>query len=228
MAGGYSLLSICPTYARRVTTSFSQSERARLCDTALAVGADAPTLCGDWTVKDLMVHLAVREAEPLGAPGIVFKPLAGFTERATRRRSGEDLEALVKRVRRPPVWSPFRFAPIDRALNTLEYYVHHEDIRRAARRWQQRGLTPVEQRAIWKAIGFAGRGLVRPAEVPVVIRWAGTERKATLASGSDPVTITGLPGEVAMFLFGRTKTVGLDFAGPPESVAGLRKARLGI
>ena len=44
-------------------------ERAALCDTALAVGADAPTLAGDWTVKDLLCHLLVRERSLLGAAG---------------------------------------------------------------------------------------------------------------------------------------------------------------
>lgn len=209
-------------------TSLSQSERARLCDTALAVGADAPTLCGDWTVKDLLVHLAVRDGDPLGAPGILLKPLAGFTERATKRLGRESLDALVRRVRRPPPWSPYRIAPVDRAINTLEYYVHHEDIRRAASRWEQRTLTPGEQGAIWRTIGFLGRGLVRPAGVPVQIRWAGSERKATLSSGDDPVTVTGLPGEVVMFLFGREQTVGLAFEGPPESVVRLREASLGL
>jgi uncharacterized protein (TIGR03085 family) len=209
-------------------TSFSRSERARLCDTALSVGATAPTLCGDWDVKDLLAHLVVRDGDPLGAPGIVLKPLAGFTERASRRLGKESLDSLVRRVRRPPLWSPYRIGVLDTALNTLEFYVHHEDIRRAAARWDQRRLTPGEQAAIWRGTGVAGRGLVRPAGVPVQIRWAGTDRTTTLASGSDPVTITGLPGEVVLFLFGRQRTVGLEFDGPPESVAELRGAGLGI
>lgn len=209
-------------------TSFSQSERGRLCDTALSFGAAAPTLCGDWTVKDLLVHLVIRDGDPLGAPGIMFKPLSGFTERASKRLGTESLDALVHRLRRPPLWSPYRIGVIDTALNTLEYYVHHEDIRRAGERWEQRPLTSREQGSIWRATGFLGRGLVRPAGVPVEIRWAGTDRRATLSSGTNPVTVTGLPGEVALFLFGRKENTGLEFDGPEGAVADLRGTSLGL
>lgn len=209
-------------------TSLSQSERARLCDTALSVGPKAPTLCGGWTVKDLLVHLVVRDGDPLGATGIVLKPLSGFTERATKRLGNESMDTLVRRVRRPPAWSPYRVGPIDRALNTLEYYVHHEDIRRADPRWEQRNLTHQEQQAIWRPLGLIGRGLVRAVGVPVVIRWAGSKQTATLAGGSDPVVVTGLPSELVIFLFGRSQTQGLEFDGPPESVARLRERDLGL
>ncbi len=63
--------------------------------------------------------------------------------------------------------------PLDRALNGLEYFVHHEDLRRAQDQWQPRELTDDEQRQIWTMVGHAGRGLVRPAGVPVELRWPG-------------------------------------------------------
>ena len=40
----------------------SRSERAALCNSALEAGESAPTLCGGWDVKDLVVHLLVRHA----------------------------------------------------------------------------------------------------------------------------------------------------------------------
>ena len=55
-------------------TRLAQTERAALCDTALQVGEDQPTLSGEWTVKDLVVHLLVREGSP-AAVGILVKPL---------------------------------------------------------------------------------------------------------------------------------------------------------
>ena len=54
----------------------AQTERDALCDLALQLGEGEPTLCGDWTVKDLVVHLLVRERSPAAA-GIVLKPLRG-------------------------------------------------------------------------------------------------------------------------------------------------------
>ncbi len=64
-----------PPYDRPMTR-LARSERAALCDLALQVGADRPTLCEGWTVKDLVVHLLVREGSP-AAVGIVVPPLAG-------------------------------------------------------------------------------------------------------------------------------------------------------
>lgn len=209
----------------------SRSERAALCNAALDAGEQAPTLCGSWTVKDLVIHLLVRERDPLGAPGILVPRLESLTDRAARRLADQDFTALVERVRQgPPKWSPMALPPLDRAVNTLEYFVHHEDIRRAGTDWEPRELTDREQKAIWKSIAVAGKGLVRSAGVPVEIRWAGDERErsAVLRKGDDPVVVTGLPSEVALFLFGRDQHAPLDFAGPDQQVERLRKGDLGL
>lgn len=209
----------------------SRSERSALCNSALEAGAEAPTLCGDWTVKDLVIHLLVRERDPLGAPGILLPPLAGLADRATRRLAEQDFTALVERVRNgPPRWSPLSAPPLDRALNTLEYFVHHEDIRRSDPRWSPRELTDREQRALWRTVTVAGKGLVRPAGVPVEIRWPAADRtrRAVLRKGPDPAVVTGPPAELTMFLYGRDQHRDLSFEGPPESVAALRRGDLGI
>ena len=211
--------------------SMSRSERAALCNTALEAGEHAPTLCGDWTVKDLVIHLLVRERDPLGAPGIVLPQLEGLTDRAARRLASQDFTSLVERVRSgPPRWSPMALPALDRALNTLEFFVHHEDIRRAAPGWQARELTDREQRVIWKAISAAGKGLVRPLDVPVEIRWADCERLrvAVLRKGDDPAVVTGAPAEIAMLLFGRTQHSGLELTGPEERLQPLRRGDAGV
>ncbi len=215
--------------------SMSRTERAALCNTALEAGEDAPTLCGAWTAKDLVIHLLVRERDPLGAPGIFFPPLEKLTSWSQKRMADQDFSSLVERVRQgPPMWSPLAVSTVERTLNTLEYYVHHEDIRRAAPGWRPRELTEREQRILWRAISTAGKGLVRPAGVPVEIRWtAGADtaepdhRRAVLRRGSDPVVLSGPPSELTLFLYGRAETTGLDFAGPPDAVTALRTARLG-
>ncbi|MDX5400376.1 MAG: TIGR03085 family metal-binding protein, partial [Actinomycetes bacterium] len=148
-------------------TNLARTERAALCDLALELGPDAPTLSGEWTVKDLVVHLLGREGSP-AAVGIVVPPLSPLTDAASRRLAREDLPVLVERLRKgPPVWSPFRPGPLDRVLNTLEYYVHHEDVRRAQDGWEPRDLDRRSETALWKAIRVTGRGLVRSAPVGV-------------------------------------------------------------
>jgi uncharacterized protein (TIGR03085 family) len=211
--------------------SMSRTERAALCNSALEAGEQAPTLCGRWTVKDLVIHLLIRERDPLSAPGIVVPRLERLTDRSARRLMGQDFSTLVERLRSgPPTWSPMSLPPLDRALNTLEFFVHHEDIRRAATEWEARELTEREQKVIWKAIKVAGKGLVRPMGVPVVIRWSGDERErsAVLRKGEEPVVVTGLPAEVTMFLFGREQHTGLVFDGPVTSVKKLTATGLGL
>jgi uncharacterized protein (TIGR03085 family) len=209
----------------------SRSERAALCNTALEAGQDAPTLCGSWSVKDLVIHLLVRERDPIGSTGILVPQLERLTERASRRLARQDFTSLVERVRNgPPRWSPMALPPIERAVNTLEYFVHHEDIRRAAPGWQPRELTHREQKAIWTAIGVAGKGLVRPARVPVEIRWDRDDRvrSATLRKGDEPVVVTGAPAELAMFLFGRAEHGLLNFRGSEDAIRALRREDLGV
>jgi uncharacterized protein (TIGR03085 family) len=211
--------------------SMSRTERAALCNTALEAGEQAPTLCGQWTVKDLVIHLLVRERDPLGAPGILVPQLEFLTDRSARRLARQDFTSLVERVRSgPPTWSPMSLAPLDRTLNTLEYFVHHEDIRRAGTEWQPRELTEREQKVIWKAISAAGKGLVRPSGVPVQIRWVTDRREssAVLRRGADPVVVTGTPAEITMLLFGREQYAGLEFDGPEASVKKLTSTDLGL
>jgi uncharacterized protein (TIGR03085 family) len=209
----------------------SRTERAALCNSALEAGEEAPTLCGVWTVKDLVIHLLVRERDPLASPGILIPQLEKLTERSARRMADQDFTALVERVRSgPPRWSPMAVPPLDRMFNTLEFFVHHEDIRRATPGWQPRELTDRERRTLFKAAATAGKAFVRSAGVPVEIRWTDgeREREAVLAKGDDPVVITGEPPELVMYLFGRDQHTGLSFDGPQEHMAALASADLGI
>ncbi len=209
----------------------SRSERAALCNAALEAGERAPTLCGAWTVKDLVIHLLLRERDPLAAPGIVVPRLERLTQRSARRLAESDFVTLVERVRNgPPPWSPMVLPQVDKVVNTLEYFVHHEDIRRATPGWAPRELTDRERRTVFKAVSVAGKGLVRPVGVPVEIAWrdGARTRSAVLRKGDDPVVVSGDPAELTMFLFGRAQHTGLTFDGPPAAVEVLTAGRLGI
>jgi uncharacterized protein (TIGR03085 family) len=224
-------MSIPRPYDRRMEP-LSRTERAALCNTALEIGEDAPTLCGDWRVKDLVVHLLVRERDPLGAPGIMVPQLEWLTDRASRRLDRQDFAGLVERLRGgPPIWSPTALGPVDAAVNSLEFFVHHEDIRRAQPGWEPRELTDGEQRRLWGWLRHAGKGLVRPAGVPVELRWPGaaedgTDRTATLRRGEDPVVVSGQPSEVTMFVFNRARHRDLSYDGPADAVEALKQGRV--
>lgn len=206
----------------------ARTERAALCDLALELGPDAPTLSGDWTVKDLVVHLLIREGSP-AAVGIVVPPLSGLTDKASRRLARKDLPTLVDRLRKgPPIYSPMRLEPLDKAMNTLEYFVHHEDIRRAQASWEPRSLDERAQKALWKAVGVAGKGLVRNAEVGVVLERSDTAETTTLKAAPRSVVVRGLPAELVLFVYGRTAQARVDLVGDDVDVAALTGADLGI
>lgn len=147
-------------------TPLSRTERSQLCDLALRVGPDAPTLSGDWTVKDLVVHLLVREGGPASI-GITVSPLAFLTERASEKLARHDLDELVARLRSgPPRWSPLGVRRLEEMANSVEYFVHHEDIRRAQPEWEPRTLGTAEEELLWRMVKLLGRGLQRSAGNP--------------------------------------------------------------
>ncbi|HEX4470452.1 MAG TPA: TIGR03085 family metal-binding protein [Nocardioides sp.] len=206
-------------------TSLAHRERLALCDTALREGPDAPTLCDPWDVRRLVGHLLVRERSPLGAAGISISPLSGLTERAMAGLEGKDFGVLVDRLRRPPK-VPFALPGLDRAVNTVEFVVHHEDIRRARPGWEPRVLDVADEGTIWTFLRLAGRGMARRAGVPVRIEWG--ERAATLRGGDGPVVLRGTPIELALLLAGRQRVAQVEYDGPPEAVSRMRDADLGV
>ena len=206
----------------------SRTERTALCDVALQVGEDQPTLCGEWTVKELVAHLLVRERNA-AAVGIGLSALSGLTEREMRRVGRTDFAVLVERLRTgPPVWSPYAVPKVDALANTLEFFVHHEDIRRAQPSWQPRELTDDEQKLLWSMVRRAGRHLVRNAAVGVTLENATTGSRAVVKDASEPVVVRGVPSEVTMFVFGRQAQARVELSGPDEAIATLTWPGLGI
>ena len=209
----------------------SRSEREQLCDLALRVGADAPTLSGEWTAKDLVVHLLVREGSP-AAIGITVRPLAWVTEHASAGLARRDFEGLVARLRGgPPRLSPFAIGRIDAIANTLEFFVHHEDIRRAQPDWEPRALTPRDQARLWRMIRVGAKELLRSVPVGVVLERSDVddpEGRAVVRGGDDPVVVRGLPSELVLFAFGRRPQARVDLEGSTAAIAALSGAALGI
>ena len=209
-------------------TRLAQTERAALCDTALQVGQDQPTLCGEWDVKDLVVHLLVREGSPAAA-GIVLSPLAGVTDAVSRRVGRRDFAVLVEKLRSgPPRLSPYAVPRLDSLLNTLEYFVHHEDIRRAQPDWAARTLDADAEKLLWTMVRTAGKGLTRNAPVGVTIENAVTGSRADLKGGRPSVTVRGVPSEVVLFVFGRSAQADVELVGDAADVARLRASSLGV
>jgi uncharacterized protein (TIGR03085 family) len=206
----------------------AQTERAALCDTALEVGEDRPTLCDGWNVKDLVVHLLVREGSP-GAVGIAVPFLSRLTDAEMRRVGRHDFDSLVQRLRGgPPRLSIYAVPRLEVLFNTLEYFVHHEDIRRAQVDWAPRRLPDQDEKVIWSMVRTAAKGLTRSAPVGVTLENSVTGSRVEVRSGDDMVTVRGLPSELTLFVFGRKLEADVELLGEEAHVARLSGTSLGI
>jgi uncharacterized protein (TIGR03085 family) len=183
-------------------------ERRALADLLAELGPEAPTLCEGWSTAHLAAHVVVRDRRPDALPGYALEQLpggklvAGWSHRLEDQlRTSSPYAAIVDRVRSgPPAWMPFAWPVISRPLNTAEFAIHHEDVRRAQPGWEPRTLARAEQDQLWSVAALharraAGRrGLVlRRSDVPEVEKRFG-------AGGR---TVTGEPLELLLWAAGR-------------------------
>ena len=207
-------------------TAYAREERRLLADLLLELGPDQPTLCAGWTTRDLAAHLVVRDRRPDASAGQLLPPLRDHGERVRLATAARPYPEVIEDLRRPPVWSPVSNPLLDEAANTIEFFVHHEDARRARPEWLPRELDPGEQAAIWRQVRFTGRLVLRRAGVPVIVL---SEGFGSFSVGERPrVTVSGPPGELALFVTGRQDHARVTFDGPPDAVERLRTAKLGL
>jgi uncharacterized protein (TIGR03085 family) len=186
--------------------SFADRERQELADLLAEVGPAAPTLCAGWDTAHLAAHLVVRERRPDALVGLgaevagVGGPLPAWTHRLEDRlRESTSYAEVVDRLRAgPPVWSPMGWPGLAAALNTSEFAIHHEDVRRAQPDWSPRVLPRTDQETLWTAATLfarrSRRGMVlRRSDVP------GAEKRI----GSGDRTVTGEPMELLLWASGR-------------------------
>ena len=148
----------------------------------------APTLCEGWRTLDLAAHLVLREHRPDAAAGVMGGPLASHTERVQRMLIARNpYRQLVDEVRGgPPRLSVFAIPGMDERLNMVEFFVHHEDVRRGADGRQPREIGEGLTDALWQRLR-AARLVFRKA--PVGIELVRDDRPACRAAskcGSPP------------------------------------------
>jgi uncharacterized protein (TIGR03085 family) len=181
--------------------SLAQSERSALCDLLTKLGPDAPTLCKGWRSADLAAHLLARERRPDSTPGAVFRfrPLHTWTDRVRDGfRDTLTWDDLVDRVRTGP---PAVLRPLDGAINTIEFFVHHEDLRRAQLDWRPRELGAQVETELWRRLNAMRVG-------PQLLSSLGH---------APPVAKIEVPGQPPIMLVGRLARV------PSKPTAGFRR-----
>lgn len=208
-------------------TRYAQAERRTLAGLLTELGPDAPTLCAGWTTRDLAAHLVVRERRPDAAAGLVVPPLHGYGERVRERTAADEYAELVRQVGRPPWWSPVSNPLVDDAVNAMEFFIHHEDVRRAQPEWRPRELPHEQQAALWSRAGWLAKRLPRKLSATARLTAPGFGR-VTVGRYGPLVKLTGAPGELVLFLSGRQRVARVQLDGPPDLVSALRGGSLPI
>ena len=196
---------------------FDAAERARLSDLLDDLGPDASTLLAPWTTRDIAAHLVLREHDHLAGPGLVQSALAD-----------RDFTELVATFRAGPPPGFFRVGWVRRLASLNEFFVHHEDVRRA-NGLGPRALEPAMDEALWHNVSVAPWYLARRLNgTGLELQWAGTSRTIRARRGERAARIAGPPGELLLFLFGRQDAAQVEVTGPATAVDAVRAARFGL
>ena len=201
---------------------YAHYERAALCESALRLGPQAPTLCEGWSVRDLMAHIAMRDRRPEAVGVIAGGRLGDWAEHTRSRYTLRPFEDLVDMVRTGPhELSPFRLPKVG-DINLQEFFIHHEDMLRGslpeADASRVRVISDAEQEALYRALAF-GAPLLTHGVKARVAAWCPGMTPLQLSSGhpgADEVVIKGLPSEVMLYLAGRMSFV--KFEGEPDHI----------
>ncbi len=210
--------------------SIARTERLALADLLSELGPDAPTLCAGWDTRALAAHMVVRERRPDSTPGVAVSALAGWTEKVRADYAERPYDDLVELVRTGPGrLSPFALPGVDKLLNTTEYVVHHEDVRRARPGWEPRELPRKVQDAFWSVVRTRARVSFRSTEAGVLLRRSDAPRSSVTASAGEPVvTITGEPLELLLYCFGRRDHARVEISGDPAARRALAATSLAV
>ena len=205
-------------------------ERFELCDLLDELGPSAPTLLTGWTAHDLAAHIVLRERDLVAGPCMVLTgPFQRFAERRRARLAeSKDFAWLVARIRSGPPIGFFRIGWVRSFPNLNEFFVHHEDVRRA-NGLGPRSLTPAMDAALWRNVRRGSRYLSRRLDAAgLEIDWAGTDERVTVRPVEPIVRLSGPPGELLLYVFGRQAAAQAEVDGPPEAVAAVRRTHFGM
>ncbi|HET9966584.1 MAG TPA: TIGR03085 family metal-binding protein, partial [Streptosporangiaceae bacterium] len=192
---------------------------------------DAPTLCEGWTTGDLAAHLVLRERRPDAAAGVAGGPLAGYTARVQQRLKDRiPFADLVRMIRSgPPRLSVMALPGVDERANSVEYFVHHEDVRRGAPGWEPRELSRGEADMLWRRLRLA-RFMLRKAPVGVELArddiedGDGPAYRITARNATPTVTVVGSPAELTLWVMGRRTAARVRMDGTEAAVSKLAGA----
>lgn len=206
-------------------TSWAAHERAALVDALTELGPDAPTLCEGWLTKDMAAHVYVRERRPDAALGVLpLGPISAYTERVMKSvLEAQGYDGVLRKLREPaPI---LRALHIDEAINTVEFFIHTEDVRRP-NKMPERDMPEEFERKIGRRLAQQGRMSFRRAKVRV--RLVPTVGEPVEFGKGPLVEVHGKPSELMLLAFNRKADAKVEYSGDPAAIEAFQSARLGL
>ncbi len=176
-----------------MTEPIDVRERTGICDLFVELGPDAPTLCEGWKTADLAAHLVLREH------------FHRWPDAKLAAEKAKGFPATVARLRAGAPAFPWRIPRLRNVLLGLEYFIHHEDVRRANGREPRPEMADLEA-VSWRMTGYSAKRIakrIRPYGLELV-RPDGAKKR--FGSGQ-MATLTGT-GVGAHPLYGRPSRHG--------------------
>ncbi|MEI2775889.1 MAG: TIGR03085 family metal-binding protein [Tetrasphaera sp.] len=208
---------------------FAKQERADLCESFLDVGPDAPTLCAGWTTTDLATHLVIRDGRPDLIVGPMLPVVGGWAKGRVRAIKGQPWPDLVSAVASgPPIYSPTSIPPVDEFVNHVEFFIHHEDVRRAKEGWSPRVLPEEQRQALWSALSRMARLMFRKAAVGVELVSPLGRVRAKPPTPAGEVVVEGEPAELLLAAYGRRPAAEVTSLGAEDAIHALWASKLGL
>ena len=209
---------------------FDTQERLELCVLFDELGASAPTLLEGWTAHDLAAHIVLRERDLMAGPCLVLPgPFQRFAERRrVRLANRHDFGWLVARIRSGPPAGFFRIGWVRSFPNLNEFFVHHEDVRRA-NGFGPRPLAHDLEAALWQNVRRGSRFLSRRLRgAGLEIEWAGEGEPLTLRQGQPSARLSGAPGELLLYVFGRQAAAQVRVSGTADAEEAVHRTHFGM
>jgi uncharacterized protein (TIGR03085 family) len=208
---------------------FDAVERAQLSDLFDELGPQAPTLLEPWTTRDFAAHLILRERDHLAGPGLVLPGAWGrLAERRRRALALRDFTWLIATIRSGPPPGFFRIGWVRRVPSLNEFFVHHEDVRRANGRGPRTNEHAMDE-ALWRNVSRAPWFLARrPHGAGLELQWAGTAQTVRARRGNPLPASPDLQANCcSTSSAGRAQHMS-RVSGPDAAIEAVRRARFGM
>jgi len=156
----------------------------------------------------------LRERRPDAAAGIMVPALAGHTQSVQDEIAAQPWPSLIWRVRNRPT---LLIGLVDDLINTTEFFIHGEDVRRATPQWEPLPLVQAREAAFWRTLRVRGRLFFRRSPVGVVLELPdGSSHVAK--EGTPSVTLVGAASELLLYAYGRTDHTTVEVRGDAATV----------